>query len=102
MNKLLLATAAIALAGSMGTAFAGETAAGQAKYAMCIGCHGADGAGNAAAGYPTLKGRDSAFVKDQLTAFRSGARVNATMQAMTASLTDADIDNLAAYVATLK
>lgn len=102
MNTIVLAATALALTGSMGTAVAGDATAGQAKFAMCIGCHGADGAGNAAAGYPTLKGRDSKFVKDQLTAFRSGARVNATMQAMTSSLTDADIDNLAAYVSTFK
>lgn len=102
MKKILLATAALALAGSMGSVMAGDAAAGKAKFAMCLGCHGPTGAGNAAAGYPSLMGKDAAFVAAQLHAFKSGTRVNPTMQAMTASLTDADIDNLAAHVATLK
>jgi cytochrome c553 len=49
-----------------------------------------------------LAGLQAAYVAEQLRAFKSGARDNATMRAMTAGLKDTDIDNLAAYVATLK
>jgi cytochrome c553 len=52
--------------------------------------------------YPSLAGKDAAFVKENLTNFRSGKRQNPTMNAMTAGLTDDDIENLAAYVDTLK
>ncbi|WP_078121883.1 c-type cytochrome [Thiosocius teredinicola] len=103
MKKCVIAAVALMLAGSIGTAVAaGDVAAGKAKFAVCAGCHGPTGAGNEALKYPKLAGRDAAFVKEQLLAFKSGKRDNATMKAMTAGLNDADIDNLAAYVATLK
>lgn len=102
MKKTVIAVAAVALTGVFGSALAGDAAAGKTKFAICAGCHGPTGAGNEALKYPKISGRDAAFVKDQLHAFKSGARDNATMKAMTAGLNDADIENLAAYVATLK
>jgi len=102
VNKIILATAALALAGSMASALAGDAAAGKSKFAMCMGCHGPTGAGNAAAGYPSLIGKEAAYVTEQLHAFKSGKRVNPIMQPMTATLSPTDIDNLAAHIATLK
>jgi len=92
----------LALALVTSQASAADSAAGQKKYVLCAGCHGPTGAGNEALKYPRLAGRDAAYVADQLRAFRSGARDNATMKAMAAGLTEQDIDNLAAYIATLK
>ncbi|MEJ2212882.1 MAG: cytochrome c, partial [Gammaproteobacteria bacterium] len=43
MKKVLLSIAAVALAGSLGNAVAGDAAAGKVKSATCIACHGADG-----------------------------------------------------------
>jgi cytochrome c553 len=85
-----------------GTALAADVAAGKAKYAVCAGCHGPAGGGNEALKYPQLAGRDAAFVRQQLDEFRTGKRDNATMKAMTAGLSESDIENLAAYIATLK
>lgn len=102
MKKIIIAASALVLAGSFGTAVAGDAAAGQAKFAVCAGCHGPTGAGNEALKYPKLSGLEAAYVDEQLHAFKSGARDNATMKAMTAGLNDADIANLAAYIATLK
>ncbi|MCB1790734.1 MAG: cytochrome c [Gammaproteobacteria bacterium] len=102
MNKLATAVAAAVLAGSFGTALAADVAAGKAKFAVCAGCHGPTGAGNEALKYPKLSGRDAEYVKTQLHAFKSGTRDNATMKAMTAGLNEADIENVAAYIATLK
>jgi len=104
MNKTLIAAAAIAMAGSFGTAFAGDAAAGKAKYAVCAGCHGPTGAGNEPLKYPKLSGLEPGYVAQQLRDFKSGKRntpMAATMKAMTAGLSEADIENLAAYVATL-
>lgn len=101
MKTSVIAVAAIALVGAFGTAVAGDAAAGKAKYAVCAGCHGPTGAGNEALKYPKLTGLEAAYVGEQLRAFKSGARDNATMKAMTAGLNDADMDNLAAYIATL-
>lgn len=85
-----------------GQALAGDAAAGQSAFAAkgCIGCHGAGGVSMVPA-YPSLKGRDEAFVKTNLTNFRSGKRQNPTMNAMAAGLSDADIENLAAYIGSL-
>ena len=87
---------------SFGTASAADLAAGKAKYAICAGCHGPTGGGNEAMKYPKLTGRDAAFVREQLDAFRTGKRDNATMKVMTAGLSESDMDNLAAYIATLE
>lgn len=88
--------------GFNGSAFA-DAAAGQSTYAArgCIGCHGAGGK-SVVPTYPSLLGRDAAFVKKNLTDFRSGARQSPVMNAMAASLSDADIGNLADYIDSLK
>ncbi|MFT4608759.1 MAG: cytochrome c553 [Chitinophagales bacterium] len=84
-----------------GAAYA-DVAAGQSAYAAkgCIGCHGAGGQ-SVVATNPVLKGRDAAFIMKNLIDFRSGARQNATMNAMTAGLSDADIKNLSDYIGSL-
>lgn len=92
--------ALVLLGGS--SALAGDAEAGKAGFAVCAGCHGPAGRGNAALGYPQLTGKDAAYVEAQLRAFRSGKRQSATMKAMVAGLSDVDIENLAAYVATLR
>jgi cytochrome c553 len=82
-----------------GQALAGDAGAGKSAYAAkgCIGCHGAGGK-SVVPTYPSLVGKGEAYVKENLTNFRSGKRVNATMNAMSAGLSDADIDNLATYL----
>jgi cytochrome c553 len=105
MKKVILSVAALALMGAFGTAVAGDAEAGKAKYAVCAGCHGPTGAGNAALNYPKLSGLEAGYAAQQLRDFKSGARntpMAATMKAMTAGLSDADMDNLGAYIATLK
>ena len=80
-----------------------DAEAGKTTYAArgCIGCHGAGGV-SAVAANPTLKGRDAEFVRKSLTDYRSGARKNPIMNAMAAGLSDAEIRNLADYIASLK
>ncbi|RMG34364.1 MAG: cytochrome c [Gammaproteobacteria bacterium] len=79
-----------------------DLAAGKDKYKVCAGCHGPTGLGNAALGYPQLAGKEASYVAEQLRAFKSGRRESATMQAMVTGLSESDIDNVAAYVATLR
>ena len=80
-----------------------DVASGQSIYAAkgCIGCHGANGV-SVVATYPSLKGKDADFLRKNLTDFRSGARKNPVMNAMAAGLKDADIENLADYIGSLK
>lgn len=99
MKKLFLIAAASALIGSAPLALAaGDAAAGQAKSAMCGACHGADG-NSASADFPKLAGQNAGYLYKQLAEFKSGARVNPTMQGMVAALSDEDMQNLAAYFA---
>ena len=74
MKKFVIAATAFALFGGFGTAMAGDAAAGKGKFAVCAGCHGPTGAGNEALKYPKLTGLEAAYVKQQLVAFKSGAR----------------------------
>lgn len=107
MKKVLLSISAIALAGSMSVAVAGDAAAGKAKSAVCAACHGIDGiAPDAmkAQGYPNLKGQNATYLVNQLKAFKSGTRtggMTAIMAPMAMPLSDADIANLAAYYSSL-
>ena len=80
-----------------------DVAAGQTAYAArgCIGCHGAGGV-SVVTTYPSLKGRDAAFIRENLTNYRSGARKHPVMNAMAAALSDADIANIADYIESLK
>lgn len=65
---------------------------------VCAACHGADG-NSAAAANPNLAGQDADYITLQLAHFKAGVRVNPTMQAMAATLGDADMQALGAYFA---
>ena len=82
-------------------AVAGDAAAGKAKAATCIACHGANGIGTQPL-YPNLAGQKQAYLVKSLKAFKSGERNDPTMKAMAMPLSDADIDNLAAHFSSLK
>jgi cytochrome c553 len=77
---------------------AGNAAAGKDKSAVCAGCHGDRGQGIAP--NPALAGKPEADLVKALNDFKSG-RVNSVMHGLTASLSDQDIENLAAYYASL-
>jgi cytochrome c553 len=72
---------------------------GEAKSAMCLGCHGAKAQGNGQ--FPRLAGQHSEYLVQQLKAFKQGSRTAGPMQAITANLSDDDIKALAAYFASL-
>ena len=80
-----------------------DVAAGKSTFAArgCIGCHGAGGVSTVTT-YPSLKGRSADFIRQNLTDFRSGARKSPVMNAMAAGLKDADIENLADYIDSLR
>lgn len=99
MKKLTLAAAATVMMAS--PAFAGDAAAGKGKSMMCAACHGAAGI-SAVPMYPNLAGQKAMYLTKQLKDFKTGARNDATMKGMVASLSDADMADLAAYYASLK
>lgn len=81
--------------------YAGDIAAGKAKAATCGACHGASGISSVDM-WPSLAGQKEGYLKKQLHDFKSGKRQDPMMSGMAKPLSDADIDNLAAYFSSLK
>ena len=70
----------------------------------CMGCHGPNGSGNPAAGFPALAGQNSAYIVEQLTYFRSGARANDAgemMRSIAKRMSDDEIAAVANYISGL-
>lgn len=66
----------------------------------CITCHGPDGKGMAAGGFPRLAGLPAAYIAKQLRDFRSGLRDNPVMKPIASALTEEEIQAVAgAYAA---
>ena len=75
---------------------------GEAKYtAVCAACHGADGNSGAPAN-PKLAQQHPEYLVKQLQEFKSGKRANAIMQGFAATLSDADMKNIAYWVTAKK
>lgn len=89
---------ALALAVVATPVLAGDAAAGKAKIATCMACHGQDGKGTTP-DYPNLGGQNEKYLVTALKAYKSGDRNNPIMKPMVAALSDADIENVAAYYA---
>lgn len=80
----------------------GDSIAGRVKAESCLGCHGIEGYRNAYPSYrvPKVGGQSEVYLVAALKAYRAGERLHPTMQAQGASLSDADIADIAAYFAT--
>lgn len=67
----------------------------------CLGCHGIEGQRNAYPSFrvPRLGGQNRDYMKAALLAYREGTRPHPTMQAHASSLTDDDIQDLLAWLA---
>jgi len=78
-----------------------DIAAGKTMAGRCVGCHGSEG-NSQNPNFPSLAGQKSAYLVNQLRAFRAGTRENGMMQNMAANLSNEEINNLAAYFGSLK
>jgi cytochrome c553 len=82
--------------------FSGDAAKG---VTACIACHGVNGKGMKQAGFPSIAGQSNDYLKKQLGMFRDGSRNNDTngiMRNIAIKLSDADIEELAKYMSSLK
>jgi cytochrome c553 len=79
---------------------AGNAAAGQKRAADCAGCHGAQGISPNDT-WPNLAGQHAAYLARILAAYKSGAQKDVAMTPLAQALSDADIQNLAAYYSRL-
>jgi cytochrome c553 len=95
LRNVSLLVAAAALAPTI--ALAADVNAGQAKVKeICQACHGLDG-NSQVADYPKLGGQYPDYLMKALRDYKSGARKNPIMAGFAATLTDKDIENVAAY-----
>ncbi|NIL93967.1 MAG: c-type cytochrome [Woeseiaceae bacterium] len=95
-------TAVLVLLASAGFA-AGNPEAGATIGYSCLGCHGIEGYRNAYPSYrvPKLGGQSATYLVIALKGYREGMREHPTMLAQAASLTDQQIEDVAAYLASL-
>lgn len=67
----------------------------------CQSCHGAYGAGQAAAGFPRLAGLDAAYLARQLAGYAAGTRAHAVMQPIARALSADEQQAIATYYSRL-
>jgi cytochrome c553 len=66
----------------------------------CRGCHGLDGRG-AAPGIPHLAAQSERFLQASMAAYRDGRRTHAALRDMAVGMSEADLDNVVGYYASL-
>ena len=87
----------------------GDAGAGAASYVVCVACHGEDGLGNKDLHAPPIVQLDDWYLLTQLRNFKSGARGartddiwGQTMRVNSLALTDKGMQDVIAYVQTLR
>ena len=103
MVKTVRCTAAVlALLAAPVTFAAGNGDAGRLKANTCMGCHGIPGYTNSYPTYrvPKLGGQSPEYLAAALKAYKTGERPHLTMRAQAANLSDQDIADIAAFLAT--
>jgi cytochrome c553 len=79
---------------------AGDAERGKLLADTCMGCHGVDTFNNIYPTYhvPKVAGQDAGYIVNALTLYRDGQRDHGTMTAQASSLSDQDIQDIAAYM----
>ncbi len=99
MHRILqFALAASLTITSASTLAGGDAAAGKTKSQACAACHGANGV-SPTAQFPILAGQYANYMIQTLKDYKSGERNNPIMKGMVASLSDNDMEDLAAFYA---
>lgn len=97
----VLAVAAMAPAAALAQGAApGDPAKGAQKVAMCQGCHGILGWRTAypeVYKVPKISGQNAPYIVAALKEYQSGSRGHPSMKAIAATLSDADMADIAAY-----
>jgi cytochrome c553 len=100
LNALTWLGTAMSLGWALGAHAAGDPALGEKKFYTCYGCHGLENYRNAYPDYtvPRLRHQHASYIVAALQEYRSGERPHATMHAQAASLSDQDMEDIAAYL----
>lgn len=101
MKKVRCAAAVLALLIAPASLAAGDGNAGRLKANTCMGCHGIPGYTNAYPTYrvPKLGGQNPEYLAAAMKAYKTGERPHKTMHAQAADLSDQDIADIAAFLA---
>lgn len=94
IGLLTLLVANVALAG-------GDAERGKDRSVTCAACHGADG-NSINPEWPSLAGQHESYLVRSIQSFKDGSRDNVLMSPQSATLSDQDIQDLAAYFAAQK
>ena len=100
MNLLLTLSMLLAFSGI--TQAAGDPVAAKEKISMCEGCHGIPGYKTAfptAYHVPKLGGQHAEYLVKALEGYKNGTRSHPTMTALAKTLSQQDMEYLAAYYA---
>jgi sulfide dehydrogenase cytochrome subunit len=100
LRRLWQAVVVLVLVAACVPAGAADAGRGREVAANCASCHGTDG--RSRGGIPSLAGRDTASVMQQVRDFRDGRRPSTVMQQLAKGYTDAEIEAAAAYFAAQK
>ena len=81
----------------------GDAERGKETAYTCLGCHGIEGYRNAYPSYrvPKLGGQKAGYLVIALKGYRDGSRPHPTMHAHATSLSDQEIEDVAAYLASI-
>jgi len=98
VSSLVVAAAGVIIAAP--AAAAGDPVRGKTLGYTCLGCHGIESYKNVYPTYsvPKLRGQHSEYIVAALKAYRSGERGHATMHAHASTLSDQDMEDIAAYL----
>ncbi len=97
----LAVSASIFLFATGSACSAGDVKAGRLKAQMCQACHGMDGLSKVPDA-PNIAGQTEQYLVAQLQAFKTGSRKNDAMSVVAPSLSDGDIEDLAAYYSAIE
>ena len=81
----------------------GDVEAGKQLAYTCLGCHGIEGYRNAYPSFrvPKLGGQKATYLEVALKGYRAGTREHPTMQGQAMSLSDQEIQDVAAYLSSI-
>lgn len=105
MRSLMLGVVCAASVLAFGNAHAkGDKKAGETLVYTCHGCHGIPGYQNAYPNYhvPRIAGQNEQYIINALHEYKKGDRKHPTMDAQAESLSEQDIEDIAAYLSSLK
>lgn len=79
----------------------GDPVTGKDKAMLCVGCHGEDGNTTSDPDTPKLAGQYGVYIAKQVRNYLASTRSHMIMSGMATAVSDEDLDDIAAYFASL-